>query len=135
MHFKLLGWKNFVTPDADFIYSWLIHKFFANAIIDEDIPTVTSFVKGNMIILSELHLNDWLDLNLSRPKVFSGNKQAIVMPSLTNEVQLVTIFRDDYVDYEFLPSHNYLSKKLHILHKCSLRWSFVRQSKEMRWCI
>lgn len=38
------------------------------------------------------------------------------MPSLIKEIQLATVFSDEYADCEHLPPHNFLSKEFHILH-------------------
>lgn len=78
-----MGWVTFVTLDANFIYTRLIHMFFANIIINEDISNIINFVKEKMIILSDHYLSNWL---ISRPRVFSGTKLITVMPSLTKEV-------------------------------------------------
>lgn len=115
LYLKYIGWETFVTLDTNFIYPRFIRIFFANFVIDEDIPTITSFVKGKMIIINEQYLSKWLNLSLLGLRVFSGNKLVTVLPSLTKEVQLATVFGDDYIDCEFLPPHNYLFKESHFL--------------------
>lgn len=66
-----------MTLDTNFIYPKLIRMFFANAIVDEDIPAIISFIKRKMTFLSEQYISDWLNLSLSRPSVFSSNKLVI----------------------------------------------------------
>lgn len=116
LYLKHMGWETFVTFDADFIYLSLNLYVLYKCHIDKDIPVVTSFIKGKMIILNEQYLSNWLNFSLSRPKVVSSNKLVTVVPSLTKEVQLAIVFGDDYVDYKFLPPYNLLSKESHILH-------------------
>lgn len=107
--------------------------FFANIFINEDIPTITSFDKGKMIILSEQYFSDWLNLSVSGPRVFSGNKIMTIMPSLTKKVQLATVFGDEYTNCKYFPPHNCLSKGSHILHNMLTQMIIlgIRQRSEM----
>lgn len=57
-----------------------------------------------------------MNLSLTGHRVFSGNKLVTALPSLIKEVQLVTVFGDEYADCENLPPYNCLSKESHILH-------------------
>lgn len=83
--------------------------FFANDVIDEDIPIITSFVKGRMIIITKQYLSDWLSLSLTGLRVFYKNKLVAALPSLTKEVSLAIVLGDKYASYNtFLPIIVYL---------------------------
>lgn len=52
LYLHVLGWKNFVTLMVNYIYPKLIHMFFTNVMVDDEILEITSYIKGHIILLN-----------------------------------------------------------------------------------
>lgn len=69
-YFHKMDEKKFVTSKIDYIYPRLMCLFFVNVIVNKEIPKITSYIKGKIIVLNGQYLSEWLNLSLKSPKVF-----------------------------------------------------------------
>lgn len=81
-----------------------------------NILEIKIYVKVETIFLNQNYLSKWLHLKLVGLRIFSKNKLVTVRPSLTQIYEVRTMFRDEFIDADHIPTHNFLLLKSHIQH-------------------